>query len=234
MVAPHRVVAGCWPLPIRALIRRDTPYTHARCVQSARNGDLATCLLDPNQYYDDTSLLGHFWPVTAAGLMSFSIAQSRLVAKFLTDILGQRNNVTPCPKDCAGVPLFRACGSGLRSIALRLHSPCVLHLSSRVLPLTRNRPRTRCEPVECRWTPSSFGEPMFGLDVVGVWLVNWTQQVGRDHGFGLFPCPWPNGRQLSVIRCDGSLRRNRGRSLQRLPLRRGPSEGTPSTAPRFV
>lgn len=48
--------------------------------------------------------------------MSFSIAQSRLVAKFLTGILGQRNNVTPCPKDCACVPPFRACGSGLRSI----------------------------------------------------------------------------------------------------------------------
>lgn len=51
-------------------------------------------------------------------------------------------------------PVVLDCGR----FALRLRSPCVLHLSSRVLPLTRNRPRTRCEPVECRWTPSSFGE----------------------------------------------------------------------------
>ena len=171
----------------------------------------------------------------AAGGPAFSsIAQSRLVAKFLTGTLGQRDNVTPCPKDCAGVPLFGIVVLACGRFAFRPCRVCgqwtLEHSPSFVSGASPDQ-EPAVDAVRARQVPMDppRRRPMCGLLL---WLVNWTQQVGRDHGFGLSPCRWPNGRQVSVIRCDGSLRRNQGSRFR--GLRGSLSEGTPSTAPRFV
>lgn len=191
-------------------------------MHSARNGDLATCPLDPNRYYDDTSLLGWRRREVRCPFLS---PQSRLVAKFLAGIPGQRNNVTPCPKDCAGVvPLFRACGSGVWTAVDslfqgRLHSERLHLFRLGCGPLTRNRPRTRCEPVECRWT---FGEAHVWTCCCGS-VAGQLDTAGRPRSRGwAFSFQWATDFRDSVRRKPAK----KPGPLQRLPLiRAGPLRG---------